>query len=118
MDKPPQEMTPTGETVALTEPIQASASQAEDNWLTWYDNPSKDDLEWLEENHKRDKRVGALLREMHYLEPHAKPPELYGQTDEEHWTSHGFSAPGLDETRVRAELTRRKNASSTAAAKP
>jgi hypothetical protein len=65
----------------------------------------------------RHKRVGALLREMHYLAT-SKPPRLLHlePNEEAYWTGYATMYPGLEETKVQAELTRRKSASSTAAA--
>ena len=65
---------------------------------------------------ERDKRVGALLRELHYLCT-SKPPWGLGDNDEdEYWTGYAGNCPTLSETRLQAEIGRRKSASSTAAA--
>jgi hypothetical protein len=57
---------------------------------------------------ERDKRVGALLRELHYLCT-SKPPHGLADNDEEaYWTGVAEGRPGLDEERVRAELARRR----------
>lgn len=95
---------------ASTAPTQEGPSTAEANWLAWLDNPSPDDLAWIAQKEARDRRVGALLHDMHYLAT-SKPPQLVmGESEESYWTGYARNCPGFDETRVQAELTRRKTA--------
>jgi hypothetical protein len=77
-------------------------------------NPlSSEFLEWVKERDARDKRVGALLREMHYLATSEKPWRVeLSKSEEDYWTGCAFNAPGLSETKVLAELNRRKAAAS------
>ncbi|MBS0317397.1 MAG: hypothetical protein JSR49_09770 [Proteobacteria bacterium] len=65
---------------------------------------------------QKHRLVGALLREMHYLD-HSEPPKqaaLY-PSEEAYWTASASMSPGCEVSKVRAELERRKRASSTAA---
>lgn len=67
---------------------------------------------------EKAKRVGALLREQHYLAT-LNPPSGWNpetRSEAEYWTDYAMSAPGLDESRVLAETIRRRNASSIAEA--
>jgi hypothetical protein len=61
MDKPPQEIKPTGETSSLTEP-SPTVLDIWENWIS-LDGEGPPSIEWLMEQEARDKRVGALLRE-------------------------------------------------------
>lgn len=102
-----------------TETTPNRYSLADNNWLDWLEAPSSEDVKWLEALQKRDKQVGELLREMHYLEPSNPKPHLIelARSEESYWTGQARMAPGLELTRVQAEITRRKSALSTAAAK-
>lgn len=102
------EMTP--QPTSSTAPTPASGSQIEDNWLAWLDNPSKADLEWLEQQEQRAKRVGALLHELRCLTT-SKPPRDWrpkDQTEAQFWIDYARSAPGLSETGLQAAVERIK----------
>jgi hypothetical protein len=78
-----------------------------DNWLLDLSDPSL--KPWLDELDQRDKRVGVLLRDMHYLHS-SEPPKAakFYETETDYWTRCARSAPGLDEEKVKQELDRRR----------
>jgi hypothetical protein len=99
-----------------TAPIQANDSPTESNWLDCLKAPSKSNVQFLEAKQKRDEQVGELLREMHYLATSEKPWGMeLSRSEEDYWTGCARMAPGFELTRIQAELSRRKAASSTAA---
>lgn len=99
------------------------------NWLRWQmrmewagvDQSDQQAVErFVNEAQARDKRVGELLREQHYLAT-SNPPSAWNpahSSEADYWTDYAMSAPGLDESRVRAELMRRKVESSAAKTAP
>ena len=91
-----------------------SDSKTEPNWLDWSMQPSEAAVKQMAEWAARDKRVGVLLREMHYLATSKPPYAMHlSRSEEAYWTGSARNSPGLDESRVRAELTRRKTGFST-----
>lgn len=98
-----------------TELTQTKLSAMDDNWLKWLDNPSPEDMAWLEALKKRDTEVGEVLREMHSLvssKPH--PLQVAGQTDESFWTGYARNCPGYELDKLKAELAKRKTANAVA----
>ena len=91
-----------------TAPTPASGSPIEDNWLAWLDNPSETDLKMLAEWEARDKRVGALLRVLHYSVTSKPPPDWWPshKTEEQYWTDYARSAPGLSEAKLKVAVNR------------
>jgi len=91
-------------------------SNQEENWLAWLENPSKSDLEMIAAMDERDRRVGALLRELHYLATSEPPRFLHlSLSEDDYWIGSARMCPGYQETKLLAELTRRRNESSTPA---
>lgn len=69
-----------------------------------------------EERLSRARRVGVLLREIHYLAT-SKPHYAWDQmacSEDQFWTDYALSAPGLEETALQAEFMRRKAELTTA----
>ncbi len=100
----------TSQPTSSTAPTPASGSQIEDNWLAWLDKPSKSDLEWVEQQEQRAKRVGVLLGVLHYSVT-SKPDPYWDpttKTEEQFWTDFARSAPGLSEAKLQAAVDRLK----------
>ena len=80
--------------------------------LDWAEGFDKDDpvavQAWAQECMARDKRVGALLRELHYLCTSKPPWGLKGNDEDEYWTGYAGNCPTLSETKLQAEIDRRK----------
>ena len=84
-----------------------------DNWLTWIDNPSPADLEWIAQEDARDHRVGALLRELYYFD-RSDPPRTWNQalqTEEDFWIGQAAMAPGYQVEHLEAVLARKRDPS-------
>jgi hypothetical protein len=80
------------------------------NWAGVDDNDPAAVAAFVQACRERDRRVGALLRELHYLCTSKPPRDLMPEqrTEDEYWTAVAESRPGLDEDRLRAELARRR----------
>ena len=109
-------MTPT---VASTAPTPEVLWLA-DNWLPLSNEPPPS-IEWLMEQEQRDKRVGELLRELHYSVT-SKPPSpqhMVGcKSEGDYWLGQAQMYPGFTVTGLQAALDQKKSAklaSSTAA---
>lgn len=99
-----------------TEQTRTMHSAMDDNWLKWLDNPSPQDMAWLEALNKRDMEVGAVLHEMHSLvSSNRHPQQVEGQTDESFWTGYAMNCRGYELDKLKAELAKRKAAYSIAA---
>jgi hypothetical protein len=108
MDKPPQEMTPTGETTALTEPSPTVLDTWE-NWIS-FDGEGPPSIEWLMEQEARDKRVGALLRELHYSVTSEKPHLLHhSENEDSYWSGVAGNLPGLNEVGLLTNVMSRRS---------
>jgi hypothetical protein len=115
---------PTPASVSLPDPslpesypkLLALAGTTDEEWLL---NPETNPVHaaLLEAGLQRDKRVGALLREMHYLRS-SNPPRGFDPklgSEEDYWSGCAMNSPGSDETQLRARLTMLRAESSTLA---
>ena len=91
-------------TQATTNPMETFEEKT-DRW-------SRDFLPWGEVESdmplvlQRHKRVGELLRELHFCDPSVVPTEK--QKDEEYWTGQAMMRPGLLISKLQAHLIQRK----------
>ena len=100
-----------------TTPITDSSYQGED-WLLDLENLSPSDAEFLAQREARHKRVGELLRELHYLgtsNPHPLMARGCYKTEEAFWLGQAQMYPGFLVESLEQSLSTIKNASSTAA---
>ena len=96
-----------------------SAKLREDPFLCEFSPSEQEILDVERKAHsKRARRVGELLRALHYCatsEPHRELAGA-GMTEDQFWHSYGDRHSGYEIPKLEAELARRVNASSTAAA--
>lgn len=78
------------------------------NWAGVDDNDPQAVEAFVQACRERDKRVGALLRELHYLCTSKPPWGLKGNDEDEYWTGYAGNCPTLSETKLQAEIDRRK----------
>lgn len=98
-------------------PITESSYQGED-WLLDLENLSPSDAAFLAQREARHKRVGELLRELHYLGTSNPPSGMLRQgyhSEEAFWLGEAKMSPGLSVERLEKALSMRMSASSTAA---
>ena len=96
-----------------TAPTPGKKSKPIFHWLKWLDNPTKEDLEWMEQREARAVRVGALLHEVHYLLTSRPHPKWDQATESEHqfFIDYALSAPGLCEQGLRDRIAQLKRES-------
>lgn len=93
----------------------------EDCWLLDLENLSPSDAEFLAQREARHKRVGELLRELHYsvTSNPPSPQHMVGcKSEDDYWLGQAQMYPGFTVTELQARLDRIKSeqlASSTAA---
>jgi len=79
-----------------------------DNWIS-FDGEPPPSIEWLMEQEARDKRVGALLRELHYSVTSEKPHLLHhSENEDSYWIGEAGNLPGLNEAGLLANVMSRR----------
>ena len=115
----PQRLSHMTQTEASTAPTPDVLWLA-DNWLSFSSDPPPS-IAWLMEQEQRDKRVGELLRELHYsvTSNPPSPQHMVGcKSEDDYWLGQAQMYPGFTVTGLQAALDQKKSerrASSTAA---